>query len=48
MRRAHSHSASQARQERAQRGITDGMVRLSIGLEDANDLIADLANALDG
>lgn len=33
--------------QRAQRGITDGMVRLSIGLEDADDLIADLAQALD-
>jgi cystathionine gamma-synthase len=32
--------------ERAQRGISDGMVRLSIGLEDADDLIADLAQAL--
>lgn len=35
-------------QERARRGISDGMVRLSIGLEDADDLIADLAHALDG
>jgi cystathionine gamma-synthase len=34
------------RDERAQRGISDGMVRLSIGLEDADDLIADLAQAL--
>lgn len=35
-------------EERAQRGISDGMVRLSVGLEDADDLIADLAQALDG
>lgn len=28
-------------------GITPGLVRLSVGLEDAGDLIADLANALD-
>lgn len=28
-------------------GITKGLVRLSIGLEDADDLIADLKNALD-
>ncbi|MHA7652924.1 trans-sulfuration enzyme family protein [Mycobacterium sp. ML4] len=35
-------------QERAQRGISDGMIRLSVGLEDADDLIADLAHALDG
>jgi cystathionine gamma-synthase len=34
--------------ERARRGIGDGMVRLSVGLEDAGDLIADLAQALDG
>lgn len=32
--------------ERARRGITDGMLRLSIGLEDAADLIADLEQAL--
>lgn len=35
-------------QERARRGISDGMIRLSVGLEDAVDLIADLAHALDG
>lgn len=34
--------------ERARRGIVDGMVRLSCGLEDAQDLIADLKQALDG
>lgn len=33
--------------ERARRGIVDGMVRLSCGLEDAEDLIADLRQALD-
>ncbi|RLV04518.1 cystathionine gamma-synthase [Streptomyces griseocarneus] len=33
--------------ERARRGITDSMIRLSVGLEDADDLIADLAQALD-
>ncbi|MDQ0947354.1 cystathionine gamma-synthase [Streptomyces phaeochromogenes] len=33
--------------ERARRGIADSMVRLSVGLEDADDLIADLAQALD-
>lgn len=33
-------------EERARRGIVDGMVRLSCGLEDANDLIADLAEAM--
>jgi len=28
-------------------GITDNMIRLSVGLEDADDLIADLKQALD-
>jgi O-succinylhomoserine sulfhydrylase len=31
---------------RAQQGITDGMVRLSLGLEDLADIEADLARAL--
>lgn len=34
-------------EERAAVGITDGLVRLSVGLEDAEDLIADLTQALD-
>ncbi|MEM7408506.1 MAG: PLP-dependent aspartate aminotransferase family protein [Pseudomonadota bacterium] len=34
--------------ERQRVGITDGLVRLSVGLEDADDLIADLRQALDG
>jgi cystathionine gamma-synthase len=34
--------------ERARRGIVDGMVRLSVGIEDPDDLVADLAAALDG
>ena len=33
-------------EERARRGIADSMLRLSIGLEDAADLIADLEQAL--
>jgi cystathionine beta-lyase/cystathionine gamma-synthase len=33
-------------ENRARLGITDNLVRLSIGIEDANDLIADLAQAL--
>lgn len=33
-------------EERAQRGISDALLRLSIGLEDADDLIADLNQAL--
>lgn len=31
---------------RIQAGITDGLIRLSVGIEDANDLIADLEQAL--
>ena len=34
-------------QERERRGITDGLVRLSVGIEDADDLIEDLRTALD-
>jgi len=34
-------------EERARLGITDGVIRLSIGLEDVIDLRADLAQALD-
>lgn len=33
-------------EERARRGITDAMLRLSIGLEDTTDLLADLQQAL--
>jgi cystathionine gamma-synthase len=33
-------------EERARRGITDSMIRLSVGLEDAQDLIDDLNQAL--
>ncbi len=33
--------------ERARLGITDGVVRLSVGLEDAADLVDDLTQALD-
>jgi cystathionine gamma-synthase/cystathionine gamma-lyase len=32
--------------ERDRRGITDGLLRLSVGIEDAGDLIADLESAL--
>lgn len=34
------------RQERERRGITDGMIRLSVGIEDIEDLIADIEQAL--
>ena len=32
---------------RKERGIADGLIRLSVGIENANDLIEDLAQALD-
>ncbi len=35
------------KEERLKAGITDGLVRLSIGLEDKEDIIEDLGNALD-
>ncbi len=34
-------------EERAEAGISEGMVRLSVGLEDVDDIIADLKQALD-
>lgn len=36
-----------SREAREEAGITDGMVRLSVGIEDADDLIGDLKQALD-
>ncbi len=35
------------KEERERRGVTDGLLRLSVGLESARDLIADLRQALD-
>jgi cystathionine beta-lyase/cystathionine gamma-synthase len=35
------------KEERDRRGVDDGLLRLSVGLESAHDLIADLAQALD-
>jgi cystathionine beta-lyase/cystathionine gamma-synthase len=32
--------------ERAELGISDGLLRLSVGIEDADDLIADIDGAL--
>lgn len=40
--------ADMPREERMAAGITDGLVRLSAGLESAEDLIIDLKRALDG
>ncbi|MDE0309325.1 MAG: O-succinylhomoserine sulfhydrylase [Acidiferrobacterales bacterium] len=45
----HSASTTHARiqpEDRKRAGITDGLIRLSIGLEDADDLIADLRAGL--
>jgi cystathionine beta-lyase/cystathionine gamma-synthase len=47
-----SHPASMThagytQEERDLLGITDGLVRISVGCEDADDLVADLARALD-
>jgi cystathionine beta-lyase/cystathionine gamma-synthase len=38
--------ASIPRAERIKNGLTDGLIRLSVGIEDAEDLIQDLANAI--
>ncbi len=38
--------ASLSREERAKAGITDGMLRLSVGVEDTEDIIKDLEQAL--
>jgi methionine-gamma-lyase len=47
-----SHPASTThsgvpKQTRERLGITDGLIRISVGIEDAADLIADLSAALD-
>jgi len=48
-----SHPASMThrntpREERLEAGITDGLVRLSVGIEDPIDLIHDLLGAIEG
>jgi len=35
-----------SKEEKEEAGITDGLVRLSVGIEDAEDIIADLDHAL--
>ena len=40
-----THAAIPA-DERARVGVTDGLIRLSVGIEDIDDLKADIANAL--
>ncbi len=39
--------ASIPREERMKNGLTDGLIRLSIGIEDAADLVEDLKQAID-
>lgn len=39
--------ASIPKEEREKTGVVDSLIRLSVGIEDAEDLIADLRNALD-
>jgi cystathionine beta-lyase/cystathionine gamma-synthase len=39
--------ASVLPETRARIGITDGLVRISVGLEDVEDIIADLDQALE-
>jgi cystathionine beta-lyase/cystathionine gamma-synthase len=43
---AQSSHHAMGREERQRRGIGDGLVRLSVGIEDADDIIADLQQAL--
>ena len=38
--------ASIPREERIKNGLADGLIRLSVGIEDADDLVADLAQAI--
>ena len=38
--------AAVPREDRLERGLTDGLVRLSVGIEDVEDIIADLERAL--
>jgi methionine-gamma-lyase len=46
------HSASMThstipREDRLKAGISDGLIRLSVGIEDLDDLMADISQALD-
>ena len=42
-----THAAVGA-EERARLGITDGLMRISVGIEDVEDIVADLKQALNG
>ena len=39
--------ASIPRRERMKSGVVDSLIRLSVGIEDIDDLISDLKNALE-
>ena len=39
--------ASIPKEEREKTGVTDSLIRLSVGIEDADDLVADLQQAFD-
>jgi methionine-gamma-lyase len=39
--------ATYSPEERARHGISDGLVRMSVGLENVDDLLADIRQALD-
>jgi len=39
--------ASIPREERLRNGLSDKLIRLSVGIEDATDLIEDLSRAID-
>jgi cystathionine beta-lyase/cystathionine gamma-synthase len=39
--------ASMPKADREARGLTDGLIRLSVGCEDPKDLVADLEDSLD-
>jgi methionine-gamma-lyase len=46
------HSASMthamlSKEKRAEAGISDGLIRMSVGIEDKKDIISDLENALE-
>ena len=35
------------KEDRERRGVTDGLLRLSVGIEDCDDLISDLRHAIE-
>jgi methionine-gamma-lyase len=41
-----SHSTV-SREERLKAGVTDGLVRMSVGIENVDDLVEDLGQALE-